>query len=158
MKFVEQIWRLRVPNKLARFKVSILKICGENIHQSARVGSITVRGPRLVVGESWLGDFGFYVGSTNTSVVIEDNVDIGPNVKFFTGSHHVGGHERRAGRGVGKDIKVGAGVWIGANSTILGGVRIGSGSIIAAGSNVINDVPEDTLVAGNPARIKRKLI
>jgi len=44
-------------------------------------------------------------------------------------------------------------VWIGYGSTILGGVTIGEGSIVAAGSIVINDVPEYTIVAGNPAKL-----
>lgn len=48
-------------------------------------------------------------------------------------------------------------VWIGANSLILKGVEIGQNSIIAAHSVVTKSVPENTLVAGNPARIVRTL-
>jgi acetyltransferase-like isoleucine patch superfamily enzyme len=44
-------------------------------------------------------------------------------------------------------------VWIGYNSIILGGVHIGKGSIIAAGSVVTKDVPECTIVGGNPAKV-----
>jgi acetyltransferase-like isoleucine patch superfamily enzyme len=44
-------------------------------------------------------------------------------------------------------------VWIGYNATILKGVRIGAGSIIAAGALVIEDVPPNSEVAGNPAKI-----
>ncbi|WP_371185689.1 hypothetical protein [Thalassotalea maritima] len=47
-------------------------------------------------------------------------------------------------------------VWIGYGSTILGGVTIGEGSIVAAGSVVINDVPEYSIVAGNPARVIKR--
>ena len=43
--------------------------------------------------------------------------------------------------------------FIGCNSTILGGVRIGPNALIAAGSVVTKDVPENSLVAGNPARV-----
>jgi acetyltransferase-like isoleucine patch superfamily enzyme len=46
---------------------------------------------------------------------------------------------------------------IGSNATILCGVTVGSGSIIGAGSVVINDVPDNVIVAGNPAKIIRKL-
>ena len=42
---------------------------------------------------------------------------------------------------------------IGANATIVGGVRIGRNSVISDGSVVIKNVPENTYVAGNPARI-----
>jgi hypothetical protein len=41
--------------------------------------------------------------------------------------------------------------------SIIGGVTIGRNSVVAAGSVVIRDVPPDTLVAGNPARVVRKI-
>lgn len=157
MKLVEMLMGLRFPLKINGLKAKTLAVFGMEVNQCARIGCINVRGPKLVVGDSWLGDYGYYIGSVDTAVIIEDNVDIGPNVKFYTGSHEIGEHERRAGIGFGKDIRVCSGVWIGANSTILGGVQIGSGSIIASGSVVIHDVPKDTLVAGNPAQVKRKL-
>lgn len=46
---------------------------------------------------------------------------------------------------------------VGANSVIIGDIKIGNNSIIAAGSVVVKDVPENVLVAGNPARIIKKL-
>jgi acetyltransferase-like isoleucine patch superfamily enzyme len=42
--------------------------------------------------------------------------------------------------------------WIGMNSILMRGVRIGARSIVAAGSVVVDDVPADSTVAGNPAR------
>jgi len=48
-------------------------------------------------------------------------------------------------------------VWVGANSSILQGVHISKGAIIGAGSVVTKDVPEWTIVAGNPAKIIREL-
>jgi acetyltransferase-like isoleucine patch superfamily enzyme len=48
-------------------------------------------------------------------------------------------------------------VSIGTSSTILGGIQIGENSIIGAGSVVISDVPPNVIVAGNPAKILRKL-
>jgi UDP-2-acetamido-3-amino-2,3-dideoxy-glucuronate N-acetyltransferase len=46
---------------------------------------------------------------------------------------------------------------IGSNATILCGVTIGEGAIVGAGSVVTGDVPPGTIVAGNPARILRKV-
>ena len=46
---------------------------------------------------------------------------------------------------------------IGSNATVLCGVTIGEGAIVGAGSVVTKDVPAFTIVAGNPARIVRKL-
>jgi len=54
-------------------------------------------------------------------------------------------------------VTVGNNVWIGGSVTIIGGVTIGDNAVIAAGSVVIRDVPADTLVAGNPARVIRKI-
>lgn len=44
-------------------------------------------------------------------------------------------------------------VWIGFNASIHKGVTIGRGSIIAAGSYVFNDVPQYSLVKGNPGKV-----
>ena len=57
-----------------------------------------------------------------------------------------------------KKIKIKKNAWIGMRSIILKGVTIGEGAIVAAGSVVTKDVPSYTLVAGNPAIIKKKLI
>lgn len=54
-------------------------------------------------------------------------------------------------------IKIGARVWIGFNAILMKGVTIGNGSIVAAGSVVTSDVPEKTIVAGNPARVVRDI-
>ncbi|MBI5578268.1 MAG: N-acetyltransferase [Deltaproteobacteria bacterium] len=49
------------------------------------------------------------------------------------------------------------GASIGSNATILCGVTVGEGAIVGAGSVVTKDVPPRTIVAGNPARIIRKI-
>ena len=54
-------------------------------------------------------------------------------------------------------VIVGDDVLIGANAVVIEGVRIGRGAVVAAGAVVVNDVPENAVVAGCPARvIKRK--
>jgi putative colanic acid biosynthesis acetyltransferase WcaB len=52
---------------------------------------------------------------------------------------------------------IGDDVDIGAHVVVIGGIRIGSGSVIGAGSVVTKDVPDNSLVVGNPARIIRSL-
>ena len=52
-----------------------------------------------------------------------------------------------------KPVKIGDNCWIGNRAIILKGVTIGNGAIVAAGAVVTKDVPEKTLVAGNPAKI-----
>lgn len=53
--------------------------------------------------------------------------------------------------------KVGNRASIGSNATILCGIVIGDNAIVGAGSVVVKDVPPNTIVAGNPARIIRNL-
>ncbi|MCR8985468.1 sugar O-acetyltransferase [Brevibacillus laterosporus] len=48
-------------------------------------------------------------------------------------------------------------VWIGSNSTILPGVTIGDNSVVAAGAVVTKNVPENTVVAGVPAKVVKKI-
>jgi acetyltransferase-like isoleucine patch superfamily enzyme len=48
-------------------------------------------------------------------------------------------------------------VWIGFNSIVLKGVKIGKGVIVAAGSVVTKDIPEYSIVAGNPAKVVKNI-
>lgn len=54
-------------------------------------------------------------------------------------------------------VYIGDKVWIGFNVIILKGVDIGEGAVVAAGSVVTKNVPEWTLVGGNPAKVIRQL-
>ena len=85
---------------------------------------------------------------------IADDVMIGPNVSIITSGHPLDPSQRRAVT-IGKPIVIDRNVWIAAGATIIGGVIIGENSVVAAGSVVTKDVPANTLVAGNPARIIR---
>lgn len=104
---------------------------------------------------TWLGqDFCIY-GSGACD--IGNNCDIGPNVVILSGSHEIGGKERRAGKGVHYSTHIGNGVWIGGRSTIYGNIIIDDSSIIAAGAVVQRDVKKNTIVGGVPAKEIRTL-
>jgi len=83
-------------------------------------------------------------------------VMIGPNVSLITSSHPIAPSQRREAV-IAKPIVIGKNVWIAAGATVVGGVTIGDNSVVAAGSVVTKDVPPDSLVAGNPARLVRSI-
>jgi acetyltransferase-like isoleucine patch superfamily enzyme len=87
---------------------------------------------------------------------IGDDVLIGPNVSLITSGHPIAPSRRRDGV-TAAPIAIGANVWIAAGATIIGGVTIGENAVVAAGSVVTRDVPADTLVGGNPARVIRSI-
>lgn len=53
-------------------------------------------------------------------------------------------------------VVIGDNVWLGMNATILKGVTIGDGAVVAAGAVVSRDVPSNTIVAGNPAKVVKE--
>jgi acetyltransferase-like isoleucine patch superfamily enzyme len=86
---------------------------------------------------------------------IADDVMIGPNVSIITAGHPLEPSQRRST--IGKPIAIEKNVWIAAGATIIGGVTVGENSVVAAGSVVTKDVPPNTLVGGNPARVIRSI-
>ena len=87
---------------------------------------------------------------------IADDVMIGPNVSLITTGHPLEPSQRRAAT-IGKPIVIEKGVWIATGAIIIGGVTIGEHSVVAAGSVVTKDVPANSLVGGNPARVIRSI-
>jgi len=57
-----------------------------------------------------------------------------------------------------KKISIGDNVWIGSHVTVVDGVKIGDGAIVAAGAVVTKNIEAYTLVAGVPAKLKRRLL
>jgi acetyltransferase-like isoleucine patch superfamily enzyme len=94
-------------------------------------------------------------------VTIEDNVFIGHNVTFINDSFprataKDGNLQTQADWKV-EPILVKKGASIGSGSTILSNVVIGENALVGAGSVVTKNVPPDTIAAGNPAKILRKV-
>lgn len=87
---------------------------------------------------------------------IGDDVMIGPNVSIITSCHPISPSQRHTAV-IAKPIRIERNVWIGAGATIIGGVTIGENSVVGAGSVVTRDVPSNTLVGGNPAKVIRSI-
>lgn len=82
-------------------------------------------------------------------ITIEDGAMIAANVQLISNNHDL--FERQIITC--KPVRIGRNAWIGAGATILPGVTVGENAVIGAGSVVTRDVPANTIVAGNPARI-----
>jgi acetyltransferase-like isoleucine patch superfamily enzyme len=94
-------------------------------------------------------------------VTIEDNVFIGHGVMFINDSYPrattlTGGLQTEADWHV-ERTTVKKGASIGSGATILASICIGENAIVGAGAVVTKDVPANTIVAGNPARILRQI-
>ena len=92
----------------------------------------------------------------NNEVHIGDHVMIGPTVQIYTAAHPLKAEPRIQGWEVAHPIIIGNNVWIGGAAIILPGLQIGRNAVVGAGSVVTRDVPENTVVAGNPARVIKK--
>ncbi|HJT72889.1 MAG TPA: DapH/DapD/GlmU-related protein [Chitinophaga sp.] len=88
-------------------------------------------------------------------ITLEDNVLIGPKVNLITENHPLDPANRRTM--LCKPILIRRNAWIGAGVTILPGVTIGENAVVAAGAVVSRDVPDNTIVAGIPARIIKQV-
>jgi acetyltransferase-like isoleucine patch superfamily enzyme/dTDP-4-dehydrorhamnose 3,5-epimerase-like enzyme len=84
-------------------------------------------------------------------ITVEDDVFIGPNATFTNDPFPRSRRHLSPNKLLRTTVKTGASV--GANATILPGITIGERAMIGAGAVVINDVPCDAIVVGNPARI-----
>lgn len=117
--------------------------------------------PELIVGDhTFLGH--------DCSIAVARSVMIGKHCLVAGGvriadydGHPLDAARRRAGEptppeGI-RPVVIGDDVWIGSDAIILKGVRIGDRAVIGAGAVVSRDVPPDTVVAGNPARVVKEL-
>ena len=94
--------------------------------------------------------------NTNSGTIeIGEYTFFGPNVTIIAGTHdhtQFGINRMKSIPSYGQDVKIGDGVWIGSNSTIVGPCIIGDNAVIAAGSVVTKNVKPNTIVSGVPAR------
>ncbi|MFD1912125.1 serine O-acetyltransferase [Halodurantibacterium flavum] len=111
-------------------QMRVSEVFGVDIHPGARVGR------------------GIMIDHAH-SIVIGETAVVGDNVSMLH-SVTLGGTGKEDGD---RHPKIGNGVLIGAGAKVLGNIHVGHCSRIAAGSVVLQDVPECTTVAGVPARV-----
>ena len=113
-------------------------------------------GKNIHVGDNFHADYNCTMLDV-AEIHIGHNCLIGPDVGIYTAGHRLQPEGRHLD-GYGMPITIGNDVWIGGHSVILPGVMICDGAVIAAGSVVTEDVEPRTLVAGNPAKFKKKIV
>ncbi len=86
-------------------------------------------------------------------ITIDDEVQIAANAQLISNNHDL---ENRWVITC-KPVHICRRAWIGAGATILPGVTVGENAVVGAGSVVTHDVEPDTIVAGNPARLIRRI-
>jgi len=129
---------------------------------TALLGSLRLVGtgdiaPRLTIAEGATIGPGVILG-LDATISIGRNVSIGPQAVLYTATHALGfGSQRMRPEVAPRPILVEDGVWIGMHCLIMPGVVLGRGSVVSAGAVVTQDVPPNTLVAGNPAVVQQVL-
>jgi len=138
---------LRLYRKTAYYlkKHSLLRIpCILLLKRMTRQTQIQIP-PEAQIGE------GFYIGHLGR-IIMNDDTIIGKNCNIATGVT-IGQTNRGPQKGV---PVIGDEVWIGTNAVIVGGIRIGNDVLIAPNAYVNFDVPDHSVVIGNPAVIHPK--
>ena len=104
-----------------------------------------------------LGEFAYIGGGGGTHIgkntIIGQYLSIHPENHNFNLKNNLIRHQGVTRKGV----KIGENCWIGSKVTVLDGVNIGNNSIIAAGSVVTKSFPENSLIAGVPAKIIKSI-
>ena len=113
-------------------------------------------GYNISVGEGFCAGYNCVI-LDEAKVTIGDYCILSPQVGIYTQSYPIDAKKRRAGYEYAKPINIGNNVWIGGNSIINPGVTIGNNVVIQAGSVVSEDIPDNVVVCGNPAKIIKRI-
>lgn len=108
------------------------------------------------IGDRTFANFGLTALDV-ARISIGDDVQFGPNVQLLTPTHPLDADLRRQKWEAAEPITIGDNAWIGAGAIVLAGVSVGENAIVGAGAVVTRDVPPNTVVVGNPARVSRSL-
>lgn len=143
-----------------KLNVFIFRKLGYNVSYSSRVySSVEIMGDiNVTIDEGTFIGHRTIITGGQAAIKIGKYCDISDRVSIVSGTHEIDKEGiRSAGRGIGKDIHIGNGVWIGYGAIILPGVTIGDKAVIGAGCVVSKDVSTKTIVVGNPMKVLRDI-
>lgn len=149
------IWNVVVygPNISIGSGVIIVAADGHRTNiSSIKMGGIE---GRIDIGNNVLVMNGVRISSAS-SITIGDGCMLA-NFCYLTDSDWHDIHDRTSAPGACAPIVLERGAWIGDSAIVCKGVRVGENSIVGAGAVVTRDVPPNVVVAGNPARVVKKL-
>lgn len=128
---------------------TFFKSIAQRITGEVPTETLVARG--MQVGKDFNRQQGCYIDPTHC-FLIEIGSNVTMSIRVTLMAHDASTKKSLGYTKIGK-IQIGDNVFIGANATVLPGVCIGNNSVVGANSVVTKNVPENTVVAGNPARV-----
>lgn len=140
----------------AKLREYFTAITGQNVSEDFNLNPpfYTDFGKNIRVGKNVFINFGCTFMDRG-GITLGNDVFIAPHVQLITENHGLSPDERRFI--ISSPIIIGNNVWIGAGAIILPGVTVGDNAVIGAGSVVTKNVAANTVVAGNPAKLIKKI-
>ncbi len=153
-----KVWAhgIKVLNYYSHTHVAELKkaTLGKNVRMSPMASFANAQnlyiGDRARIG----ANVSLWAGPDRGRIVLGADTMIGPNVMITAANYRFNDGSPVTSQAMDEaDVILGTDVWIGAGATILPGAKIGNSVIIGAGAVVRGEVPENAILAGNPAKI-----
>ncbi|WP_057757813.1 sugar O-acetyltransferase [Lapidilactobacillus dextrinicus] len=152
----QQINQVPIENtaEIVRLERTLFGKAGKNLYVNPPIN--VDYGCHITIGDNFYANMDCIFLDVNR-VTIGNNVMVGPRVGFYTAGHPIVADIRIEDLEFGSPIVVEDNVWIGGSAVILPGVTIGKNAIVGAGAVVTKDVPANSIVGGNPAKVIRMI-